>query len=193
MKLFTYIFFLISLNLLAASRPYLICLGQEEAKIHKLKLTGPYYKLNQEMISNLLQLNDSIDMKPEILKRVCADEMTSLAILETILAKKGLLFFSAAVKSNVQQTSMDNLSIEELKARSFKVFINYLTRLQSNFDDPNCLKKRVPEIQSFYENAQHLLIEVGIEGTLDTIRSSSDFFKKLKNLPMGPKCFEKKS
>ncbi len=189
MRHFTYIFFLISLNLLAASRPYLICLGQEEARIHKEKVTGAYYKLNQEMISNLLQLNESIDMKPEILKRVCAEKMTSLAILETILAKSGLLFVSSAAKSNVQLRSMDKLSIEELKARSFKVFINYLTRLQSNYKDPNCLKKRVPEILSFYENAQHLLIEVGIEGTLDTIRNSKNFFKKLKNLPAGPDCF----
>lgn len=192
MKLFIYIFFLISLNVLAASRPYLVCLGQEEARIHKQKISGPYYKLNQEMISNLLQLSESIDMKPEILKNVCAEEMTSLAILETILSKGGLLFISSAAESNVQLRSMDNLSIKELKARSFKVFINYLTRLQSNFDDPNCLKKRVPEILSFYENAQHLLIEVGIEGTLDTIRNSKNFFIKLKDLPSGPECFPKK-
>ena len=188
MKLFIYLFLVSTSTLLAAARPHLVCLGAEEVKIHKAKDTGPYYKLNQEMISTMLQLSESIQMTPKALKEVCESESTSLKILELIFTSKKSVFTSKLKANNVHGTSSDAFSIDELKIRSFKVLINFLTRLQSNYTDPHCLKKKVPEINSFYENATHLLAELGIEKTVKTIKNPKKFFEKLRNLPKNSSC-----
>jgi hypothetical protein len=188
MKLFILLSLSLTSSLLAASRPHLICLGQEEVKIHKLKDTGPYYKLNQEMISNMLQLNETVQLRNQFLKEVCESSNTSFKILELIFSNERSVFTSTASKNDIQQRSMDNFSINELKMRSFKVLINFLTRQQSIYTDPKCLKNKVPEIISFYENATHLLSEIGVENTLKTIKNKKLFFKKLKDLPKNSNC-----
>jgi hypothetical protein len=188
MKLFILLFFIQTTSLLAVSRPHLVCLGQEEVNIHKKKDTGPYYKLNQEMISTMLQLNETIQIKNQYLKEICEASNTSFKILELIFSHNGDIFISTAAKNNIQVRSMDKFSIDELKARSFKVLINFLTRQQALYTDPHCLKKKVPEILSFYENATYLLSEIGIENTIKTIANKKVFFKNLKNLPKRANC-----
>lgn len=186
MKLFTLLFFILSVHLPAASRPHLVCLGQEEVNIHKIKDTGPYYRLNQEMISNMLQLSESVQLKNQFLKQVCESKSPSFELLKLIFTNNKSIFKSFS--TDVQRKSVDNDSIKELKNRSFKVLLNFLTRKQATYTDPNCLKRKVPEVLSFYENATYLLSEIGIENTIKTIRNKDIFFNKLDQLPKNRNC-----
>jgi hypothetical protein len=140
------------------------------------------------MISTMLQLNETIQIKDQYLKEICKASHTSFKILELIFSNQDDIFISTAPKNNIQVRSMDKFSIDELKNRSFKVLINFLTRQQALYTDPNCVKNRVPEILSFYENATHLLSEIGIENTIKTIKNKKIFFKKLKELPKKSNC-----
>ncbi len=188
MKLFISLFLLLCIQSYAASRPHLVCLGAEEVYIHKNKIGGAYYKLNQEMISLLLQLNESAKMSPKLQKKVCAQRFTSMAILREILTSKKPIFKTSYSNKNLMKKSTDNFSISEIKGKSFTILINFLTRLQAQYSDINCLKKRLPEIVSFYENAQFLLSEIGLEKTIDTIKNKKAFFDKIQKLPGSPKC-----
>jgi len=188
MRFLHIIFFLILSYSHAASRPYLVCLGKEEVTIHKKKIGGAYYRLNQEMISSLLQVNETIQVNKKKLSKLCDSRFVSIDILEKILFAKTPFFYTNTNIKDVKQKSIDIFSLKELKSRSFTVFLNFLTRLQSNFKDPKCLIKKVPEIASFYDNTQFLLKEQGVDKTLQIIKNSKSFFKNLRELISQRKC-----
>ena len=50
--------------------PLLVCLGKEELKIHKSKIEGPIYKLNQELINQLARANN-VSVRMDVIREVC--------------------------------------------------------------------------------------------------------------------------
>ena len=60
----------------AKPKQFLICLGKEEAYYHKNKLSGAYSKLNQQMISAVVQLSYAIELKAEYEKKSVLEDLS---------------------------------------------------------------------------------------------------------------------
>jgi len=188
-KLVTTLFlFLISFNLYAKAKPYLVCLGKEETYIHKEKIGGAFLKLNQDIISALIQLSDSTQMSKENLKRVCSKKFTSLEILKLMIESKEGVFFTTKNNTNIEQMTIDKHNLKELKEKVVFIFIDFLTKLQAQYDDPNCLFKHIPELKDFYYRLRYTLEEVGLDHVMSTLKDPEAIFKKIENLPKSKKC-----
>lgn len=178
----------LSSNLFAKAKPYLICLGKEETLIHKEKIGGAFLKLNQDIISALIQLSDSTQMSKANLKKVCAKKYTSLEILKLMILSKEDVFFTTKDKLNIEQMTIDKHNLKELKEKVVFIFIDFLTKLQSQYDDPKCLSKHIPELKDFYYKLRYTLEEVGLENLIKSLESPERIFNKIEKLPHNRKC-----
>jgi hypothetical protein len=182
------IFCLFSITLLANPKKYMVCLGKEEATIHKQKIGGAHYKLNQEIIAALLQLRTSIEMKANYEDVICNSISPSIKTLELLMSKD--LFYSIHSKeNNLSSYQIDQMALKDLEYKSAELFIGFVTGLQAALPKANCLQKLVPELDIFFEKMQYILEDVGIERVMSTIKSPAKTFKKLSMINLNkPKC-----
>ena len=169
-------------------KKFLVCLGQEEAYIHKHKLGGAYSKLNQDIISALVQLGDHIFLKPIYEKKVCAEKFPSVEILKLLLTEKESPFYSNNRRGSVKALAVDKNSIKELSAKSIHIFIDFVNGVQTQMKDAHCLQKQIPELKTFFYKMQHTVEEVGMKQIFDEIKNIDQVFKKIKNLNFKKGC-----
>lgn len=188
--LFSALFFILLTSQTQAKPPknFLICLGQEESYIHKNKLGGAYSKLNQDMISALVQLSDHIFLKPKFEKMACAKTFPSVEILRQLLTEKKSPFFSNNRRGSVKALAVDKNSIKELSGKSIYIFIDFLTGIQTQMKSANCLQKQIPELKDFFYKMQHTLEDVGMKQIFSEIKNIEGVFKKLQKLKYDQKC-----
>ena len=179
---------LFSMKLWANPTPFMVCLGQEEATIHKNKIGGAHYRLNRELISALIQLRSTIKMKRKFEKQVCNALSPSIKMLELIMSEE--IFYSKYDKEN--QTSnyqIDMTTINSLNRTSSQLFINFVTTMQAALPKANCMQQLVPEINEFFEKMQYILEDVGIKRVMETIKEPKKTFQKLNAINLNkPKC-----
>ena len=169
---------LFSMKLWANPTPFMVCLGQEEATIHKNKIGGAHYRLNRELISALIQLRSTIKMKRKFEKQVCNALSPSIKMLELIMSEE--IFYSKYDKEN--QTSnyqIDMTTINSLNRTSSQLFINFVTTMQAALPKANCMQQLVPELNEFFEKMQYILEDVGIKRVMETIKEPKKTFQKL--------------
>lgn len=166
---------------LFAANKTLVCLGKEELQIHKNKDKGPYYKLNQDMISGLVQMDKAIRLRAKFYKKVChkSSLSPSLLLLKEILIHKDKVFYiSAKGKKTLPAKSM----IKETVENSYKLFIKFLSNIQSFAPTPDCITTQIPQLVRTYEQLQFIQEEVGIKRIIDEIKQKDRIFIKLENL-----------
>lgn len=188
--IFSALIFLFLTSTLHAKQPkkFLYCLGQEEAYIHKHKLGGAYSKINQDMISALVQLSDHIHLKPKFEKMACAKTFASVEILRQLLTEKKSPFFSNNRRGSVKALAVDKNSIKELSGKSIYIFIDFVTGIQGQMKSAHCLKKQIPELSIFFNKMQHTLEDVGMKQIFKEIKNIDGVFKKLQELNVKQKC-----
>ncbi len=188
MKIILFISLFYASLTIAAPKPHLICLGKEEAYIHKNKIGGAYKKLNQDIISALIQFSDSIRMNPKSLKQVCSKTFVSLEILKLLIIEKNPIFHSKQTSKNIRQKSLDKLSLTELKEKSIHIFISFINSIQAQLKTPDCLKKKIPQLNDFFYKLRYTLEDIGEKEIIKSIKDPKKVFKKLHSLPMDKNC-----
>lgn len=188
--LFSVLFSFLLTSTVSAKPPkkFLICLGQEEAYIHKHKLGGAYSKLNQDIISALVQLSDHIFLKPKFEKKVCAKKFPSVEVLRILLTEKDSPFYSNNRRGNVKALAVDKNSIKELSEKSIHIFIDFVNGVQTQMKDPHCLQKQIPQLKTFFHKMQYTLEEVGMKQIFDEIKNIDQVFMKIKKLNFKKRC-----
>ncbi len=154
------------------------CLAKEEETIHKKKVTGPVYALNQSIINKLSGLG-MMTFKKDFVKEVCQSQTftPSLQFLKSILSKD-------------HDDVLDklpyyvNVSLEgeydSLMEFSRRALFKYLSDLQSNFKEHNCLEKEMPLIKEMQTNQKYL--ESENDDSFWTEKRTKEIFNKLKNI-----------
>lgn len=175
-------------SLYAEPTPFMVCLGKEEAVIHKTKVGGAHYRLNKDIISALVQLRDSIRMKEKFQKQVCNASSPSIKMLELIMSED--IFYSVwSEKNNASEYEIDKFTINNLQETTAELFITFVTTIQASLPKAKCLQKIVPELSLFFEKMQYILEDVGIERVMSTIKEPKKTFKKLNAVNFNkPKC-----
>lgn len=169
-------------------KKFIVCLGQEEAYIHKNKIGGAYSKINQDMISALVQLSDNISMRPKLEEMVCKQKFPSIEILRLLLTQKKSPLISRANKGNIKARAIDKNAIKELNEKSIHIFIDFVNAIQTQMSSAHCMKKKIPELAKFYSKLRHTLEDVGLKQIFNEIKDINGVFKKLQQLKMNQKC-----
>jgi len=172
-----------------AKTDHLVCLGAEEAYIHKNKIGGAYKKLNLALVNEVIMFSENIKMDEDLLKLICArnDNFPSLEVLKySFLGKK--TFYSKIKNIETIEYSIDSTALDSFREASKYIFINFLTDLQSEVKDPHCLVKEFPELKDFFLKAKHILVDVGIEKLISEIKNKKKMFQKLQSISWKENC-----
>lgn len=188
MKCFLVVLITLFLNSMAYgnNKEFLKCLGEEESYYHKKKLAGAYVQLNKKLISEFIQLSDTLTIKKQYQNEICNNKniLPSLNLLKLILIKKESLFISLATSGDTVQKSMDHRTKNELTIMGAHTLINFINELQGQASKPNCILNKVPELKDFYLKTRYTLEDQGIISLLNGLKNIDLIFHKLndKNL-----------
>ncbi|MCP4911529.1 MAG: hypothetical protein GY909_00310 [Oligoflexia bacterium] len=154
------------------------CLGREEAMIHKNKLGGPVYNLNQTLINNLASLG-SIYLSKDQYMLVCGRrgaspsvEFTKLMMVngkEVIRGIRGLSKFS-------------RLTLDSLYQKMPSIFYDYLNGLKSMAPTHDCLDKHIPELEELSTNFKYLERDLSVEKLFANKKAIYSIFRKLDDV-----------
>ncbi len=196
MKYLSFLFFFTySLSSFANNKAFLKCLGSEEKYFHTQKISGPYLKLNEKLISAFIQMSDTLTMKESFQKDVCNNKSTlpSIRTLEIILLHRKAAFVSKAPKGDLVNISLDKQGVETILEISIEAFVNLIDELQTNSKKPNCILENIPELNKFYFKARHIQEEVGMAKLIKEIKDVKAVFTKLNSKSLTSQCFDNSS
>ncbi|HAZ14282.1 MAG: hypothetical protein A2X86_18830 [Bdellovibrionales bacterium GWA2_49_15] len=188
---FRYFWILGLLGLLAASSSVsaagrvsdlIRCLGQEELALHKEKVTGPLYQLNQELIV-LFAGNNELMLKEGFFEEIChnKDFGPSVALLEKLLTNNYNVFLLDEKLVPPRSKLSHHVILNELKDRGHLIFTNYLAGLQGLTPDPHCLEREIPELKYLYQRIKYLEEEINASELVEENAKIEAVFQKLKN------------
>lgn len=161
--------------------PLMKCLGMEELKIHKGKVYGPIYKLNQHFINELAPLY-GLTLKEESLNRVCRDNQfsPSVNLLQELLIYGRSAFFIAPNSEKGGVDALATSSLEGFLEKVPHVFFNYLSQLQALAPKAPCLEQGIPEIKFFMDRFKYLEDHTGTQALIEEEKSKvREIFRKL--------------
>ncbi len=190
MKLYLVIFLYLTSLQSFASQNFLKCLGQEEKIYHKNKKAGALLRINQDLISEMVQLSETLDLKEGFKTEICLAENypSSIELLRLMLKEQKNLFEIKTASGDVVQRSQDLSAIQELLTKSAYLFIKLINHVQSGFSKANCVIESIPEVAFFYRNARYILEDKGIEELLPKKDKIDIIFKKLFSKELSQKC-----
>lgn len=162
------------------------CLVQEEAALHKRKVLGPNYHLNQVLINRLMRLNFEYVSAPYY-QNVCNSTSfdPALKLLEALLMNE-VNFFK--VKPKHQDQSGDFIyqqnysQIEDLVEDAIELFNLYVSQLEVYFNDPACFYKSIPEISQIRNEFLYLEEQYGPLRIIQDKKRLHKIFSQLKRL-----------
>jgi hypothetical protein len=136
-----------------ASGTLLQCLGQEEARIHRLKIPGVIYRLNQQMIAAITAANE-LNLRPKYQKNICHNPQLSpsVALLKELLLHQERVF---KFKSS-EHRQKSSFTVNQLISNLPNLFFNYLSGLQQYADKANCLPTKLPHLRYFMDRFKYL-------------------------------------
>jgi len=173
---------LLSFSALAKPKDYIYCLGQEEAFIHKNKIGGAYTKLNKEVISALVQMSTTINMKKKYVQQICNKNFSSLEILRLLMTRPGKVFYTTQSAKRIAQYTIDKNSMVDISDRSVFIFIDFLNAIQSQMKKSDCLLTKIPELKTFFKEMRFILEDVGIKRVMKSLGNPDIIFDKLEAL-----------
>lgn len=137
------------------NNPLLKCLGQEELTLHKRKITGSAYHLNQWLISALINAS-SIQLKSQYMTKVCKKNelSTSLSFLKIMLLEGMDIFQTSKLTGVAKEYQLQ--SLRNFIAEAPHLFFRFLSYLQSSLKYPRCLREEIPELQKMLDRFQRL-------------------------------------
>lgn len=190
----TMILFLVLISLHTQAAQVLKCLGTEEAYIHKQKIGGAFKILNQDIIGEFLQLDSDIQLKTELLNRIC-DKRTlfpSLIILEkSILSVNSKEKIFKQKNDSTTRNGSNRQAIKNFNQSMFNIFLKFIARLQSSVDDPKCFQKNFPQIKNFYDQSRYVLEEQGQKRILQDFTHLPNLFNQIRSGSWKEGCSKK--
>jgi len=174
-----------SFSLAALARPSeaLRCLGVEEHAIHKAKSQGPDYQLNQQLISELVQVQN-VDLKPEVLQDICKGKgnAASRKLLFLLLDKGPTIFTHSTGLNTLEKTTADSM-LDDFMIAVQQIYLGYIASIQQEAPTADCLKKNIPELELFYTDIKYLEEEVETKYLFKDKGLAEKIMKKLSNYP----------
>lgn len=166
----------------SSSTPLMVCLGREEKTLHLQKLGGPAYDLNQRLIGELVLIN-RIDATPAVLRKICRPgHSPALELLEEMLLNpQGWARFRGAAKG-VEANIAQEL-VKELNLGTPEIFLNYLSQLQGQAPDPQCLSTHIPGLKSLHEEVKFLQEEIDLTKITADKKRMKRIFAGIRNAP----------
>lgn len=169
----------VSISSSFADNKLLKCLGNEELRIHRLKLEGPVYRLNQKLIGEISSAG-KITIKPQYFKSVCNNKTFSPSVkLLKILLINGVSIVKKPDLTNIPQQYAFS-SFKEIVKKAPDFLFGYLAELQALTNDPHCLKKKIPELDYFRQRFLYLQGDFSNNQLLDDKKKISAIFKRLE-------------
>ena len=179
-----------SLSSFGSTKSFVKCLGAEESYIHSQKIGGAYKFLNQTLIGEIVLLGDSVEMKAEVLEKVCQKGVLfpSFIILKEIMAYKKDIFYSTSKGNNEVKYQNDLKTIGYFQDQIFQLFLDFLSQMQAETNDAKCLQKMFPELKSFYFTTQHTQEDQSIKNLFKENPINDVVFDKLSDLNWKKSC-----
>lgn len=183
-KLLTFICIISYLAPVQAEQTLLKCLGKEELVIHKTKMSGPVYRLNQYFINEMSRASE-LKLRPQSLQKICKGRHSpSVELLFLLLLEGQNIFRFSQWKEDdptvalMQQKSAISSIFDELP----HIFFNYLSSLQAIAPKAKCLEREIPEIAYFIERIKYLEVEVAQTQLLREKDKIKRIFGRLQDL-----------
>lgn len=179
--------FILSLSygteIFAAPNLLLQCLAKEESLLHKEKAQGVLYKLNQEFINELASSND-IALKKNFVDEICHSKKhsPSVGLLRLLLLKESSIYDLALSEVDPMIRPFKMGYINEFQKQVPRLFIQYISGLQSEMATPDCLTKAIPEISVFSDRLKHLEEEMSTHKVIRDKNKIELIFTKLQNI-----------
>lgn len=172
----------LAFNAFAKPRGVFVCLGQEEKFYHQEKISGPFYSLNQVMISEFLQMEPSVKLRPGALKEVCQKEKhPSLKILKALMLERHQ-FFKVPNDLEELQSSLAKKSVDSLIRRTPDIFWEFIAGLQAFAPTVNCLEQNIPELKGLKTKSLYLEEELTQEVIFSNLKELKNVFKKIEKI-----------
>jgi hypothetical protein len=173
----------LSIPRLEAASDLLKCLGREELVIHKMKMTGPVYKLNQLFITELSSWG-GIQMKRSRIEKICAnDDFTpSVNLMRAILIDGGKIFEMKSGADNANLRALNEGLVQALLNRIPHIFFRYLSDLQAISSYPHCLNEKIPELAYYLTRFKYLEEEYSTQELIKDKVKLNSIFSKIKRL-----------
>ncbi len=169
-------------------RKVLKCLGEEEKRFHLKKESGPFYDLNQRLISELIQI-PRVEITHEDYLTACTGENKSEAwkLLELSL-KKGRDLFVIPKDVQGMQRGITESMIEDFLNGSKDLLLNFVAQIQTLSPTPTCLQEEIPELDAFFTEIKYLEEDVDVkllfqgkdQRILDRVKSYPLAFEKCR-------------
>ncbi len=165
------------------SNELLKCLGREELVIHKMKMTGPVYKLNQLFITELASWG-GIHLRKSKVEEICAnsDFTPSVNLMRALLIEGGNIFEMKHENSNASMKALNEGRVESLLERIPHIFFSYLSDLQGISNYPHCLNEKIPELSWYLTRFKYLEEEYPVKELIKDKIKLNSIFAKIKRL-----------
>jgi hypothetical protein len=162
------------------------CLGEEEKRYHVNKNMGPGYDLNQRLIAELVQI-PNIQVAPQFLPTICDPKNFSASwkLLELSITQGKSLFVIPPAVTGMQRAITASMIDDYIEA-SREILIAFITQLQASAPTPDCLKREIPTLETFFFEIKHLQEDV----PLNKIFQSKDR-KIIDAIKDYPKAFQR--
>lgn len=157
------------------------CLGREEHKIHKKKLSGALYEINQRLISELVMFQ-KININPQMKKEICASRnpTPSVRLLEYLVTYQDKVF-DLTGPINEAEKELYKSSILEFTDIIPELFFLYVSHLQAVTPRPACLEEHIPQLKSLLEDVKNLEGDVPTKDLLKQKNRGDKILIQLRN------------
>ena len=157
------------------------CLAKEEAGLHKKAVQNALFRLNQDFVNELASSND-INLKKVYVDEICQskDYSPSVGLLRLLLMKEHEIYDLSLSSVDISMRPFKMGYINEFQKQVPRIFIQYLSGLQSELATPKCLIKAIPELKGFIEKIRYLEEEVSTHHLIIDKKRISIIFTKLK-------------
>lgn len=181
---------------IAKTAPNLLlqCLAKEEEMLHKRPMQNALFRLNQDFVNELAGSND-ITVKKVYVDQICGSKTfsPSVALLRLLLLKEHELYdlSLSSVEASMRPFKMGY--INEFQKQVPRIFLQYVSGLQSELATPDCLENAVPELAGLSEKIKYLEEEISTHQLITQKSKIETIFTKLTNFDnIKRKCDEKK-
>lgn len=166
---------------LAAPNLLLQCLAKEEEKLHKKETQNALFRLNQEFVNELASSND-INLKKNYVDSICnsKDYSPSVGLLRMLLMKEHEIYDLSLSGVDASMRPFKMGYINEFQKTVPRMFIQYLSGLQSELATPDCLENAIPELQGLNEKIKYLEEELSTHQLITQKNKIDIIFTKLK-------------
>ncbi|MBY0412635.1 MAG: hypothetical protein K2Q18_00645 [Bdellovibrionales bacterium] len=187
---------LVNHGVMAKTAPNLLlqCLAKEEDSLHKRETQNALFRLNQEFVNELAGSND-ITIKKNYVDQICQSKSfsPSVGLLRMLLLKEHELYdlSLSGVEASMRPFKMGY--INEFQKQVPRIFIQYISGLQSELATADCLDKAVPELAGLSEKIKYLEEEISTHQLITQKSKIESIFEKLRAFPeIKEKCAQKK-